>query len=207
MVQLLQETGCAEEAGTLRLQHFLPWQAAFLGRIDDLEAVSKSSSEGTRCNEQTARRLLRRATSRKQLARAVRSIRRMGIPHDSAGFDNNGESLLGILADDLDRVMLLCLRGNGTIRRPPERTRLALNALLRDAPVLSQAACVETLLEAGADLEADHDAMQSWLHLGTDFESMTAHIAAKLGHREVVGLLISRGANISRRKHPAVKHR
>ncbi|KAL4878119.1 hypothetical protein BJY04DRAFT_196733 [Aspergillus karnatakaensis] len=202
-VQITRAVKLPGKAEELRVE-MLPGQSEFLETIDQLEAALRDGEIAKALEVMAA--LLEELRPKGPTVNMPTDnlIDRLG---DSEGWEfyttvlgfHDDHSLLTILADldDIDRVMLLCLRGNATVGLPAGRVRPALDWLIRSAALAGQSNRIETLLDLGADIEADCDHILWWRSLGEDHAGMTPlHIATKAAHLDVVKVLIKCGANI-----------
>ncbi|KAL5335602.1 hypothetical protein BJX70DRAFT_401396 [Aspergillus crustosus] len=204
-VQIFRANDRPGKGAEVRFDQFLPSQSDFLDHIDNFEIAFKKDDKHEALKIMTALvEDLKPKTSTVTMPTHSTFIDRLGPCEEweyhttVLGFHND-HSLLTILADldDMDRVMLLCIRGNATIELPAGRSRSALDLLLRSAALAGQSGRIETLLDVGADIEADHDHMLWWRSVGEEYAGLTPlHIAVKAAHIDVVKVLVKRGANI-----------
>jgi hypothetical protein len=199
LVHLYRATGRAAEAEDLRRIHFSPDQKAFLAAVDDLDLAFTTSKEAALASmtELLASLKFDDPTPATSLLERLGDFTTWKFDTIVLGFDTQA-SLLAILADleDYEILSLVALRGNIYRNPSPNRTRPVLDAILREATLSGNPIRVQMLLDAGADMEADHDSLPDWHKVGPGYDSMTPlHIAAKSGHVDVVGILSRTGAN------------
>ncbi|RDW61726.1 ankyrin repeat domain-containing protein [Aspergillus mulundensis] len=188
LAQLLRATENPSEAEALRRQHFTPEQCNFLRHIDDLEAAFNWRKQESRDPKYKLMLMSFVAPAKTSVLDQLGLCEEWGFHTTVLGF-HSGTSLLSLLrsAGESDKLMLLFLRGNVTVGLPSGQTRQTLDTLLQRAVSANQAERVENLLDAGADIETESDAMTS------------LHSAAKSGYSDIVNLLVDRGANIDAR--------
>ncbi|KAL4949065.1 hypothetical protein BDW69DRAFT_188673 [Aspergillus filifer] len=209
LIQLMQSTGSIDQPAQLRRKYFTSEQRAFLLSLDALEEVLRSNNK--RVARDIMTRLLddlsdRSGLSSQQYRHWLETFKTWDFSASILGFSKE-ESLLTILLDSnaLDYVTLLCLRGNVTPGLPAGRTRPALDAMLRWVTkfgAINSLELLQTLLDAGADIEADGTGMTNWRRLegSSNCVSMTPlHLATDSGFASNVQYLVDRGANVNAR--------